>query len=110
MMVNATGKGAAKQFVMHVASAQDFWQSGTDCFSWGQQFMSSPIDDMSAITAIEPPPAIAPPDGTTIGAVERPTIASIVSRRKTNGQSFNRSSLHSFRTCKHFLLGKNRRY
>jgi hypothetical protein len=109
MMVNPAGKGAlTKQFIIHAASAQDVWQSGTDCFSWGQQFMSSPMDDMSAIAAIEAAPPIAAADGITIGAVERPTIARTESRRKMSDQSFNRSAFHSFRGWKHISQGKKR--
>jgi hypothetical protein len=97
----------AKQFIMHAASAQDAWQSGIDCFSWGQQSMS-PIDDMSVIAAIESALAIAGPDGITIGAVERPTIARTESRRKTSDQSFNRSAFRSFPLCKHIAQRKKR--
>jgi hypothetical protein len=104
MTVNAAGIGAlAKQFDMHVAGAQDVWQSGTDCFSWGQQFMSSPTEAMPAIAAIEPASAIAAADVVTTGAIESPTIARTESRRKTNNQSFTRSAFHkTLRMKAHF--------
>jgi hypothetical protein len=87
MMVNAAATGAfPKQFIMHAASAQRLWQSGAACFSWGQQFMSSPMDDMSVIAAIGAAPVTASADGITIGAVERPTIARTESRRNMNDQ------------------------
>jgi hypothetical protein len=96
MMVNAADEGGlAKQLIIHAASVHRLWQSGTDCFSCGQQFMSSPMDDMSVIAAIGAAPVTAPPDGITIGVVERPTIARTESRRKMSDQSFNRSAFHS---------------
>ena len=111
MIVNAASRGAfARQFIVQrVASAQDVWQSGTDCFWCGQQFMSSPVDDMPAVAAIEPASAIAPTDGITIGAVERPTMARTESRRNTSVQNFNRSASHNSYARKHISQRKKRR-
>ncbi|MBN9000290.1 MAG: hypothetical protein J0H54_13155 [Rhizobiales bacterium] len=96
---NALTAGALeKHFAMHkVAKGHDFWQSGIDCFCFGQHGMPSAIPAMSFIAAMGSASIIAAADGAAIGAVRRLRIARIESRRGSKGQSFTHATSHIVR-------------
>jgi hypothetical protein len=69
------------------AIGQDFEQSGGAGFWSEQQGMPSGIDAIPDIAAIVASPIAAALDGMAIGAVRRPTIARIESRRGMSDKS-----------------------
>lgn len=88
---------------MHkAATGQDFEESGQAGFSCGQQGM---LSDMVPISDIDASP-IAALDGIAIGAVRRPTIARIESRRGMSDQTCTAVECHS---APHNRRGRNSR-
>jgi hypothetical protein len=84
-----------KHFAMHrIASGQDFEQSGKAGFSPGQHGMPSGIEAVSGVPAIDASSIAIALDGVTIGAVRRPTIARIESRRGMSDKSCTRVGCH----------------
>ncbi|MBN8901796.1 MAG: hypothetical protein J0H57_12240 [Rhodospirillales bacterium] len=82
--VGATGK----HFAAHrSASGQDFEQSGKAGFSLGQHGMASDMEAVSDMPAIGASSIATALDGVAIGAVRRPTIARIESRRGMSDKS-----------------------
>lgn len=80
---------------MHrIASGQDFAQSGKAGFSSGQHGMPSGIETVSDMPTIDASSIATALDGVTIGAVKRPTIARIESKRGMSDKSCTRIGCH----------------
>jgi hypothetical protein len=90
-MTAETAGTAGKHFAMHrTASGQNFEQSGKAGFSSGQHGIPSGIEAVSDMLAIDASSIAATLDGVTIGAVRRPTIARIESRRGMSDKNCTR--------------------
>ena len=101
-MTTDTAGTAGKHFARHrIANGQDFAQPGSEGFSFGQHGMSSGIEavsDMPAIApAIDASLIVAALDGAAIGAIRRPAIARIESRRDMNKKSCTSAGCHDER-------------
>lgn len=88
-----------KHFAMHrTASGQDFEQSGKAGFSSGQHGIPSGIEAVSDMPAIDASSiAAATLDGVAIGAVRRPKIARIESRREMRDKGCTHLRCHKER-------------
>lgn len=80
---------------------QSFWQSGIAGFSVGQHGISSGMEAISDIAAMEAPSIIVALDGMAIGATRRPTTARAASRRAMNDRICTAAECH--------MLGPQRR-
>jgi len=97
-MTTETAGTAGKHFARHrIANGQDFAQPGSEGFSLGQQGMSSGTDAIPDMPAIDASSIATALDGATIGAVRRPTIARIESRRDMNEKSCTSARCHEER-------------
>lgn len=90
------GREPGRQLAMHkTASGQDFEQSGSAGFSFGQQGMLSDIvEAISDVAAIGSDAIAIADDGTTVGAIKRLKTARIESRRGISDQRFTHTASH----------------
>lgn len=100
-MTTETAGTAGKHFARHrIANGQDFAQPGRAGFSFGQHGMSAGIEAVSDMAVVEPAIATsiaAALDGAAIGAIRRPAIARIESRRDMNEKSCTSAGCHEER-------------
>lgn len=95
MTAEAVG-ALGKHFAMHkTAIGQDFAQSGKTGFSSGQHGMPSGMAAISDMASVDASSTAAAFDGLAIGAVRRPTIARIESKRGMSDKSCTDAASHT---------------
>lgn len=96
-----------KHMNLHIAiSGQAFWQSGMTGLSGGQHGMSSGMEVISDISAMDASSIAAALDGAAIGAVRRPTTARAESRRAMSDQRCTPPACHRVRRERRWLRSR----